>query len=72
MHSRRRGPARTALAVVGIGLLIGFVAVLVTGRILAEAILMAVLFAFAAAAGAHRRFGSVYRSQRPRRQSVRS
>jgi diacylglycerol kinase family enzyme len=46
---RRRGPARTALAVVGIGLLIGFVSVLVTGRILAEAILMAVLFAFAAA-----------------------
>ena len=47
---RRRGSARTALAVVGIVLLIGFVAVLVTGRILAEAILMAVLFAFAAAA----------------------
>ena len=47
---RRRGSARTALGVVGIVLLIGFVAVLVTGRILAEAILMAVLFAFAAAA----------------------
>jgi diacylglycerol kinase family enzyme len=47
---RRRGSARTALAVVGIVLLVGFIAVLVTGRILVEAILMAVLFAFAAAA----------------------
>jgi diacylglycerol kinase family enzyme len=48
--SSRRGSVRTALAAVGILLLIGFVAVLMTGRIFAEAILTTVLFAFAAAA----------------------
>ncbi len=40
---RRRGPARTALLVVSILLLVGFVGVLVAGRILAEAIVAAAL-----------------------------
>lgn len=47
---RRRGSARIALTVVVILLLIGHIAALVTGRILAEAIVTVLLFAFAAAA----------------------
>ena len=69
---RRRGPARTALAVVGIGLLIGFVAVLVTGRILAEAILMAVPVRVRGSGCANGVSDPCTAPQRPRRQSVRS
>ncbi len=69
---RRRGPARTTLLVVSILLLVGFVAVLMRGRILFEAILVAVLFALACGGQRERLSASTSRSPPPKRRSVRS